>query len=198
MNKTESGFLFSSVLVAFSMYLENQHDLCDMILVYAFEKVCNRPAPLVQNIKQHLTPNKPFAHRFNEFQLACGLDAVDVIVVNWNVTIAPSLWHWIHIVSIYMNHNAGQLEKNSFVKVIELLILCNFCKNHYRQKISYIFKWSLYYSLSDVFLILHTIINSNMFPTEFKNEDLIKHIQHEYRKNYIEEYETLVKSEKHK
>lgn len=122
----------------------------------------------------------------------------------WQDAIAPYIWDWIHIVSFYIDINAGQIEKENFIHFIHYTIQCVYCNSHYGQVKHKLIKSIENGSLTDIFLMLHTIIASNKNSVNSYDENawfdfdfnLINiHYKQEYFKRFIAIDRTVVQFE---
>lgn len=107
----------------------------------------------------------------------------------WQVVDAPWVWTWIHVVTVYIDLNNGIDEKTFFIGLVENLIGCSLCKNHYVRNKTTIFTGLTHFSLTDLFLMLHTQtkINFGSAPTQLDH----KYINHVYKKRFQNNYNSL-------
>lgn len=75
---------------------------------------------------------------------------------NWQNVEAPWIWNWIHMVTIHIDLHYGNDEKNFFIGLVKDLVGCSICKDHYITNYATLVRGLSNYSLTDIFLMLHT------------------------------------------
>lgn len=115
-----------------------------------------------------------------------GIDFPDICITTkaqngaivWADDIAPYVWNWIHPTSACIDQECGTTEKQFMIELVESLVLCKICEDHYSYNI-YRLKESLKdTSLQNIFLALHTSIAMGTF--EFKYSDTL--VRNEFKR----------------
>lgn len=79
----------------------------------------------------------------------------------WQNVEAPWTWYWIHLTTMNMDLSCGLDEKVYFIRFIAKLIGCTICRSHYDANKQVLIKGLTQYSLTDLYLQLHTHTKSN-------------------------------------
>lgn len=193
LTKHKEEFLGDAIKFCYSFYVVKDFEMCDFILKLSFEKICG-----IQIVDRLINDEESFytSREFESFVYNSTKTHVenikDVKMISWPVTFGPLMWRWIHIVAPYLDLNVGLAEKISFVHIVQLMIKCELCEEHYKslkQTLCTLFEM---YSISDMFLILHTVIekqidiNNNDWSNDVENTTLL--INQKYKKEFQQRY----------
>lgn len=91
----------------------------------------------------------------------------------WNNVDSPLIWEWIHVITLYIDTKAGIIEKIFFIEFIKFIIGCSVCQQHYISNIKPMIKGLNKLSLTDTFLLLHSVTHAKQ-PYNIKHLDYIK------------------------
>lgn len=80
-------------------------------------------------------------------------------LAGWQTIEAPWVWIWIHVTTILLDLNSGSNEKIHYINFISHLIGCTTCLSHYTRNKVILLANLPHYSLTDLFLQLHTHIS---------------------------------------
>lgn len=107
--------------------------------------------------------------------------------ISWPLHMAPYVWDWIHVVAIHIDLNGGPVEKRNFLHLVERVILCAMCKEHFIHNTPRILQALEKTSLSNTFLALHTSISVDQHaPFEYQVQDVSKKYQQLYQFQYAQ------------
>lgn len=108
---------------------------------------------------------------------------------SWQNVDAPWIWGWIHMVTIHIDLHYGNDEKNFFIGLVKDLVGCSICKDHYITNYATLVRGLSNYSLTDLFLMLHTHTKINYGTDKFELSP--KLINSMYRKKIFKDYNKL-------
>lgn len=191
-----SEFLRCSCIIAFSMYETGNLELCNMVLEFSYGNISKMKYQPLESLDL-LHEKESFEKRWNSFLCLCKISTKWKwpTWLNWKESVGPSLWHWIHIVTLHLDLNAGYIEKKNFVIIVQGLIACSECNSHYRWNRDILLAMLEYYSISDVYLKFHSYISQLLQEAHLKTVILFENasIDQSYRRNYLMEYLNLTK-----
>lgn len=145
--------------------LKNAVDVTNWVLQYIYNVVEN-----VLNVK------------FSLFEIKSS----NSIAAGWQTIEAPWVWIWIHITTILLDLNCGLDEKIHYINFIANVIGCTTCLSHYMRNKNVLIKNLSQYSLSDLFLQLHSHITNN------KNEILVLNTKNLINLKYKYKYQKMI------
>ena len=98
----------------------------------------------------------------------------------WQLVDAPWIWQWIHVSTIHVDLTYGVKEKSYFIVLVESMVGCSLCKSNYTRKKQILINGLEKYSLTDLFLQLHTqtksgvpfVLNRNLIQKKEKEKFL--------------------------
>lgn len=162
-------FAASSIIAAYSALVSEAFELCHTVLEVSFGCILKKTATVSIRYKELLSTFRGASLNENLHSFKVEIENCYTTVlpdisfagsdgknISWADNIGPYMWGWIHIVSQYIDLNGGLNEKRSFIEFIERLILCRICQLHYKDNKPAMMDSLAAFSLSDVFLILHT------------------------------------------
>lgn len=192
-------FSASSIIAAYSALTSEAFELCNTVLEVSFGRIMKKTATTNIQYKELLSMFKQTKlnenlHLFKvEIESCYKISLPDISFagsgrnsITWADNIGPYLWGWIHIVSQYIDLNGGLNEKRSFIVFVEQLILCRICQRHYRDNKPSMMDSLAMFSLSDVFLILHTCIQEK---APFSSDASKRKI--EFKQLYFDQFKLL-------
>lgn len=94
-------------------------------------------------------------------------------VPGWQTIEAPWVWTWIHVTTILLDLNSGSNEKVHYINFIAHLIGCTMCLSHYVHNKVVLLANLSEYSLTDLFLQLHSHISQEKKRNPSKNDSLL-------------------------
>lgn len=162
-------FLQNATHLAHICAVYGEYEICNYILKLSFVDVCKFSNPP----KVEATSEDNFSFREKIFEsVHLSTDRLQPWeYISWPNTYGPILWKWLHIVTFYIDINAGFIDTESFMTMIRFMIFCEMCDNHYMGWLP-IIKHNLFSnSVSDTFFILHTLIQKKTKRHEFINYD---------------------------
>lgn len=113
------------------------------------------------------------SHKINHYTNDFVVPELIITGNSWVETLAPHTWTWIHCTTRYIDRNGGSENKSNFIMFVEALVLCENCRQHYRDSITSLKNACIRHSLEDVYLALHTHINRyNMEKFVFDKRDI--------------------------
>lgn len=198
---TRDKFIHSTTLLAYTCWISNKITECNFILELTFKEILNiKIPPVIQRVEDiPQSVEKKDVQLWPYFQAIIfsdlNIQTFDVIFKSWTATVAPEMWYWIHIVTLFLNECTGNDERKYFIYVLTNLIGCSSCRGHYSDNIETLVLLTNQYSLSDVYLILHSAISTStdlktiatMTPT-----DQAHFYQNSFRAQYKNEYKQIV------
>lgn len=105
----------------------------------------------------------------------------------WQDVDAPWIWLWIHTTSIHMDVCCGTTEKTFMINLIEDMIACSICKEHYRANKQTLIVGQTNHSMTNLFLMLHTHTKNDygtgIFTLDTTN--IITSYKQEFLENYV-------------
>lgn len=188
-------FTSAAIVVAYTAFDSNVNAtttaVCDAMLKISFELILKRSASRAFNYENFVSKlvrdnfNKNVRFFREELEIVYKIILPSIILpeyqINWPYVIGPYVWVWIHIVTQYIDLNGGINEKESFINFLENLILCTTCRTHYQENKPMLLRSLVAFSLTDIFLILHTCIQENIRFRPDKTK-----IQHKFKTKFFD------------
>lgn len=111
---------------------------------------------------------------------------------SWPEDMAPYVWEWIHVVTVHIDLNGGDIEKKNFVYLVEHVILCGICRQHFIENMRGIEDSIKKTSLTNTFLALHTHITATKQHTADQHFTYdIGAVSEIYKKKYFNLYSKI-------
>lgn len=195
-------FLTATIVMVYTACVLGQNFL-DLILKISLESICGytyRPGTI---LIEHLIEKRDtgviismdlireaISRQINGLKLP---DFMLKSPTSWPEDMAPYVWDWIHTVTIHVDLNGGRIEKENFIHLVEHVILCATCRQHFIHNVTNITDAiQNKTSLTMVFLALHTHITRNKDGGGpdfiYNNSDVLE----KYKKLYFQKYITLI------
>lgn len=172
----ELEFSHEQIKVDFNYFIDRLHE--------TFEQEYSEQTDTVQN---YLT--KKIENFLKDKYRLMDYQPMTLLEGGWQVIDGPWIWHWIHIVSLHIDINGGVDEKVFFINMVEDLIACNICKHHYIKNKPILISGLGHFSLTDLFLMLHTHTKIDYGETVLTLN--IKDINTVYKKQFQQNYINL-------
>lgn len=188
-------FLTATIVMVYTACILGQNFL-DLIVKISIESICGYTYKPGTILIEHLLAGQTISIELIRQALGRqinGKKLPDFMLrkpASWPEDMAPYVWDWIHTVTVHVDLNGGPTEKENFLYLVEHVILCSTCRQHFIQNLPNITAALQQTSLTNVFLALHTHITMNKDGGAdfiYKNSDALD----KYKKLYFQKYATI-------